>query len=102
MRDTKYLFNQGTEIINSKSLKIFATFQPFLNELQSENVDSKYISEREKLKNPFKYGINPKIYKLLSKVNNQIVECSASQKKGLGTPYDESFMIMMSELIFEK
>ena len=39
LRDTKYLFNQGAEIINAKSLKIFATFQPFLNDIQSENVD---------------------------------------------------------------
>lgn len=31
LRDTKYMFNQGGEMINSKSLKVFAFFQPFLN-----------------------------------------------------------------------
>ena len=73
LRDTKYLFNQGIEIINAKSLKVFATFQPFLNEIQSENVDCTYISEKEKLKNPLKYGINPKTFKILSTINKNIV-----------------------------
>ena len=43
LRDTKYMFNQGGEIINSKTLKTFASFQPFLNEQQSRGVDSPYI-----------------------------------------------------------
>lgn len=31
LRDTKYMFSQGGEMINSKTLKTFASFQPFLN-----------------------------------------------------------------------
>lgn len=76
LRDTKYLFNQGSEIINSKSLKVFATFQPFLNEIQSENVDCRYIAEKEKLKNPLKYGISPKTFKIISKINQNIASYS--------------------------
>lgn len=102
LRDTKYLFNQGTEVINSKSLKIFATFQPFLNDNQSENVDCRYISEREKLKNPLKYGINPKTFKILNKINQEMVTNGHKEALGVGTPFDEHFMVMMSELIFER
>ena len=100
LRDTKYLFNQGTEIINAKSLKIFATFQPFLNDIQSENVDCSYISEKEKLKNPLKYGINPKTFKLLSNINKSIVTHASKDNYSFGTAFDEDFMVMMSELIF--
>jgi hypothetical protein len=38
LRDTKYMFNQGGEMINSKTLKTFASFQPFLNYQQSVDV----------------------------------------------------------------
>ncbi len=102
LRDTKYLFNQGSEIINSKSLKVFATFQPFLNEIQSENVDCRYISEKEKLKNPLKYGISPKTFKIVSRINQDIASFSNKDQYSFGTPFDESYMVMMSELIFEK
>lgn len=88
MRDTKYLFNQGTEIINAKSLKIFATFQPFLNEIQSENVDCSYIAEKEKLKHPLKYGINPKTFKILSDINKAIVTHSPKNSRAFGTAFN--------------
>lgn len=52
-------------MINSKTLKMFASFQPFLNEEQSRKVDSPYICESEKIKNPKKYGISPKLFKLI-------------------------------------
>ena len=38
LRDTKYMFNQGGEMINSKTLKTFASYFPFLNEQQSIGV----------------------------------------------------------------
>lgn len=43
LRDTKYMLNQGGEMINSKTLKTFASFYPFLNEQQSKDVVSSYI-----------------------------------------------------------
>jgi hypothetical protein len=83
-------------------LKIFATFQPFLNDNQSEDVDCRYISEHEKLKNPLKHGINPKTFRVLTRINQEIVEGARREALGIGSPFDERFMLMMSELLFEK
>ena len=83
-------------------MKVFATFQPFLNEIQSENVDCTYISEKEKLKNPLKYGINPKTFKILSTINKNIVTKTTKENYPSSTAFDEDFMVMMSELLFEK
>jgi hypothetical protein len=65
LRDTKYMLNQGGEMINSKTLKTFASFYPFLNYQQSKGVDSPYICESEKIKQPKKYNISPKLFKLI-------------------------------------
>lgn len=51
LKDLKYIFNPAGEVLNTKSLKQFASYQPFLNNVQSEGVNSDIISEREKLKN---------------------------------------------------
>ena len=45
LRDIKYMFNQSGELISSKPLKIFASFQPFLNDEQSRNVQCSLISD---------------------------------------------------------
>ena len=58
------------------------------------------MAEKEKLKNPLKYGINPKTYKLLSTINKNIVMNSSKDNYSYGTAFDEDFMVMMSELIF--
>ena len=76
LRDTKYMFNQSGEIISSKPLKIFASFQPFLNDEQSKGVDSISISEIEKLKNPLKYGIEPKMFKILDSIQTTLLSKS--------------------------
>lgn len=45
LRDTKQMFAPSGELINNKTLKTFASHQPFLNEIQSQGVTCKYISE---------------------------------------------------------
>lgn len=103
MRDVKYLFNQSSEIINSKSLKVFATFQPFLNDYQSVATACKYLSESEKLKNPEKYHINPLTLKIMAKINLEITSSLCKEERDdTQTPFNESFMTMMSALIFDK
>ena len=54
------------------------------------------------LKYPYKYNINPKIVKILNQISLSIIKNSHKEALGLGTPFDENFMVMMSELIFEK
>lgn len=54
------------------------------------------------LKNPLKYGINPKTFKIISKINQDLVGFSDKEPHSYGTAFDEGFMVMMSELIFEK
>jgi hypothetical protein len=47
LKDVKYIFNPAGEVLNTKSLKQFAScYQPFLNNVQSEGVDSEIVAER--------------------------------------------------------
>jgi hypothetical protein len=38
LRETRHLFNPSRELVNNKTLKTFATYQPYLNTLQSEGM----------------------------------------------------------------
>ncbi len=71
LKDVKYIFNPAGEVLNTKSLKQFAScYQPFLNNVQSEGVqDCDFIAEREKLKNMKKFAIDPKTCKLLNRLS---------------------------------
>jgi len=45
LKDVKFVFNPAGEVLNTKSLKQFAsTYQPFLNTIQSDGVDSEIIA----------------------------------------------------------
>ena len=90
------MFNQSGEIISSKPLKIFASFQPFLNDEQSKGVDSIYISEIEKLKNPLKYGIEPKMFKILDSIQTTLLSKS---EEDIFSFLDEEFITSMSYLL---
>ena len=96
LRDTKYMFNQGGELISSKPLKIFASFQPFLNDEQSVGVKSDFISESEKLKNPKEYRIAPNLFKVLDSVQTVLLSRAEDEIFSL---YDEEFITSMSKLL---
>jgi hypothetical protein len=96
LRDTKYMFNQGGELISSRPLKIFASFQPFLNDEQSKGVNSKYICEGEKIRQAEKYGISPQLFKVLDSIQNTIL---LKEEDGIGYLYDEEFITSMSALL---
>ena len=68
MRDVKYMFSQGGEIIGSKPLKMFVSFQPFLNEEQSRNVESEFVCESEKILN-CSDGVDPFLFTLIQEAN---------------------------------
>ena len=72
IRDVKYMFTQGGEIIGSKPLKQFVSFQPFLNGQQSQGVDSSLICESEQIIK-CSNGIDPFLFCLINRVNNILI-----------------------------
>ena len=72
LRDTRQLFSASGELISNKTIKNFVSHQPFLNEVQSRNVQCEYISEIERVKYPERYNLDPKVYKLINAINWKI------------------------------
>ena len=96
LRDTKYMFNQGGEMINSKTLKMFASFQPFLNEQQSSGVKSEFVCESEKIKHPYEHGLTPKLFRL---IDSTITILDSKGEEDSSLVYDEEFLTLVSSLI---
>ena len=94
LRETRHLFSPSRELVNNKTLKIFATYQPYLNAIQSECMQDsglEYIAEVVKTKNPLLYKLDIKAHKIMNIINLKI----------MNSVYDEEFILLMSELIID-
>jgi|JI6StandDraft_1071083.scaffolds.fasta_scaffold09415_11 hypothetical protein len=90
LRETRFLFNPSRELVNPKTLKIFASFEPVLNVQQSEGVENcQFISDVLKVNDPKKYGIDVKVHRLVNTVSSKIY-CNE---------LDEEFILFLSELL---
>ena len=109
MRDVKYMFSQGGEIIGSKPLKMFVSFHPFLNDEQSRGVQCALASESEKIVNCLG-GLNPELFELINKANSVLMSRSEALYRSQGEnsirmndedlfSFDSSFIALMSTLI---
>lgn len=75
--------------MNNKTLKTFATYQPYLNALQSECMEGsglEFIAEVIKAKNPELYNMDVKSHKIMNVINGKIIN----------SQYDEEFILAMS------
>lgn len=90
LRESRFLFNPSKELVNPKTLKIFASFEPVLNAQQSAGVSNcQFVSDVAKVADPKRYGLDVKVHKLINTVS-----CKISFGE-----FDEEFILFMSELI---